>query len=102
MRCSLRDSYIPAFEWNDMSRNSLFDARSGKFLCVGLAPCVLLCVPTHAAEIDSALALPSMAIISRADDAATPDLLTPTTAGSRLNLTALETPASMSSISSEQ
>src|SRR5690606_12609041 len=89
-------------EWNDMARNSLFDALSGKFLRVGLAPCAILSVPTHAVETGSALDLPSMAIISRADGSATPDLHIPTTAGSRLNLTALETPASMSTISSEQ
>jgi len=85
-----------------MARNSLFDALSGKFLRMGLAPCAILSVPTHAVETGSALDLPSMAIISRADGSATPDLHTPTTAGSRLNLTALETPASMSTISSEQ
>lgn len=90
------------FEWNDMSRYSLFDALSGKSLRVGLVPCVFLALPIQAAESDEALALPSTAITGTADESASPDLHTPATTGSRLNLTPLETPASVTSIGAEQ
>lgn len=90
------------FEWNDMSRYSLFDALSGKSLRVGLVPCVFLALPIQAAEPDEALALPSTAITGTADESASPDLHTPTTSGSRLGLTPLKTPASTTSLSGEQ
>ncbi|OLU28198.1 TonB-dependent siderophore receptor [Pseudomonas sp. PA15(2017)] len=85
-----------------MSRNSLFDALSGKSLRRCLAPCMLLALPVDAAEDDGALALPSTAITGAADVAPQPDQHTPTTSGSRLGLTALETPASVTSMGAEQ
>src|SRR5690606_40419021 len=42
-------------EWNDMARNSLFDALSGKPLRVCLPPCALLTATVHA-DNDHALA----------------------------------------------
>ncbi|AGZ35801.1 TonB-dependent siderophore receptor [Pseudomonas sp. SWI6] len=65
-----------------------------------LAACLAVTFPALADE-RSALALPSTAITGTHDDAAV-DLATPTQAGSRLNLSALETPASTSSISAQQ
>ncbi|WP_416424412.1 TonB-dependent receptor [Pseudomonas sp. App30] len=56
-----------------------------------LAPCLALSLPVHAAD---ELALPATTISERADTA----LATPGTAGSRLNLTPLQTPASISSL----
>ncbi|WP_188982203.1 TonB-dependent receptor [Pseudomonas matsuisoli] len=85
-----------------MSRNTFLNALTGKPLRASLAPCVLFAMPLHAAESDGALALPSTAITSAAENAGQPDLRTPTTTGSRLNLTPLETPASVTSIGSDQ
>lgn len=85
-----------------MSRNSLFNALSGNSLRACLAPCVLLTFSVHAADDDGALALPSTAITGAAEPEAQPGLHTPTTSGSRLGLTALETPASVTSIGAEQ
>ena len=85
-----------------MSRNSLFNSFSGTLLCASLAPCVLFSVAAQAAEDENALALPATAIIEVADAQSQPDLHTPSTSGSRLNLSALETPASVTSISAKQ
>lgn len=90
------------FKWNDMSRNSLFNSFSGTLLCASLAPCVLLSLPAHAAEDEKALSLPATAINEVAEQNPQPDLHTPSTSGSRLGLTPLETPASVTSISAEQ
>ncbi|MBA1265466.1 TonB-dependent receptor [Stutzerimonas stutzeri] len=84
-----------------MSRNSLFDALPGKILRVCLAPCVLLTASVHA-DNDHVLALPSEAIVGVAENSPQPDLHTPTTSGSRLGLSALQTPASTTSLSGEQ
>ncbi len=85
-----------------MSRNSLFNALSGKTLGVCLAPCMLLALPANAADDDSVLALPTTTVAGKVDTPAQPDLHTATTSGSRLELTPLETPASTSSLSGEQ
>ncbi|MHC6225218.1 TonB-dependent receptor [Pseudomonas sp. X10] len=67
-----------------------------------LAACLAVSLPALADEQDSkVLALPSTAITDTRD-AQTIDLATPVPAGSRLNLSALETPASTSSITAEQ
>lgn len=67
-----------------------------------LAACLAVSLPAWSDEFDSqALTLPSTAITDTRD-AASVDLATPTQAGSRLGLSALETPASTSSISAEQ
>jgi iron complex outermembrane receptor protein len=79
-----------------MSRYSLFRSLSGT-----LVPCVFLSLPAQAAD-EPALALPATAITGTAEQHAQPDLHTPGTSGSRLSLTALETPASVTSISAEQ
>ena len=67
-----------------------------------LAACLAVSFPTLADEHDSqVLALPSTAITDTRDEQRI-DLATPTEAGSRLNLSALDTPASTSSITAEQ
>ena len=67
-----------------------------------LAACLAVSFPALADEHDSqVLALPSTAITDTRDQQHV-DLATPTEAGSRLNLSALETPASTSSITDEQ
>jgi len=66
-----------------------------------LAPCLALSLPSFATESgSSALALPSTAITSSSDNEPI-SLATPLPAGSRLNLSAMDTPASTSSISAE-
>jgi len=66
-----------------------------------LAACLAVALPALADDHDSpVLALPSTAITDTRDEQ-TVDLATPTQAGSRLNLSALETPASTSSITAE-
>lgn len=64
-----------------------------------LAACLAVTLPALADE--PVLNLPSTAITDSGDPQRV-DLATPTEAGSRLNLTALETPASTSSITAEQ
>ncbi|MGF6393428.1 TonB-dependent receptor [Pseudomonas plecoglossicida] len=67
-----------------------------------LAACLAVSFPALADEHDSqVLALPSTAITDTRDEQRI-DLATPTEAGSRLNLSALDTPASTSSITAEQ
>lgn len=67
-----------------------------------LAACLAVSLPALADEHDGpVLALPSTAITDTRDEQVV-DLATPTRAGSRLNLSALETPASTSSISAGQ
>ncbi|NBK37225.1 TonB-dependent receptor [Pseudomonas soli] len=67
-----------------------------------LAACLAVSLPALADEQPSpALTLPSTAITDSRDPQ-TVDLATPTQAGSRLNLSALETPASTSSITAAQ
>ncbi|MGE8389150.1 MAG: TonB-dependent receptor [Pseudomonas sp.] len=67
-----------------------------------LAACLAVALPALADDQGSAvLALPSTAVTDTRDDQHV-DLATPTPAGSRLNLSALETPASTSSITAEQ
>jgi iron complex outermembrane receptor protein len=90
------------FKWNDMSRYSLFSSLPGTLLHASLVPCVFLSVAAHAAEADNALALPATDITGTAEHNPQPDLHTPGTSGSRLGLTPLETPASVTSISAEQ
>ncbi|MFZ0153958.1 TonB-dependent siderophore receptor, partial [Pseudomonas sp.] len=66
-----------------------------------LAPCLAFSLPAFATETDSkALALPSTAITSSSDNEPI-SLATPLPAGSRLNLSAMDTPASTSSLSAE-
>ncbi|MGH8484749.1 MAG: TonB-dependent receptor, partial [Pseudomonas sp.] len=66
-----------------------------------LAPCLAFSLPTFAADAGSPpLALPSTAITSSSDNQPI-SLATPLPAGSRLNLSAMDTPASTSSISAE-
>nr|WP_230381772.1 TonB-dependent receptor [Pseudomonas fulva] len=60
-----------------------------------------MAVPIQAAEDGLALALPATAITGTAEQNPPVDLHTPGTSGSRLNLTPLETPASVTSISAE-
>ncbi|MGE7990680.1 TonB-dependent receptor [Pseudomonas sp. NPDC089554] len=67
-----------------------------------LAACLAVSLPALAEEPGKGvLALPSTAITDTLDEQKV-DLATPTKAGSRLNLSALETPASTSSITAEQ
>ena len=67
-----------------------------------LAACLAVSLPALADDLDrQPLALPSTAITDTQGSHAI-DLATPTQAGSRLGLSALETPASTSSISAEQ
>jgi len=67
-----------------------------------LAACLAVSLPTVADEQQNhVLALPSTTI-SDTQDAAAVDLATPTQAGSRLNLSALQTPASTSTLTAEQ
>jgi hypothetical protein len=77
-------------QWNDMSRFIKLHP---------LAACLAVTLPALADE--PVLNLPSTAITDTRDPQHV-DLATPTEAGSRLNLTALETPASTSSITAEQ
>lgn len=80
-------------QWNDMSR---------MFKLPPLAACLAVALPALADEPEpQPLALPSTAITDTLDSRAI-DLATPTQAGSRLGLSALETPASTSSISERQ
>ncbi|MGE8458042.1 MAG: TonB-dependent receptor plug domain-containing protein, partial [Pseudomonas alloputida] len=76
---------------------------SRKFKLHPLAACLAVALPALADEHDQQqpLALPSTAITDTLDSRPV-DLATPTQAGSRLGLSALETPASTSSISAEQ
>ncbi|WP_372490453.1 TonB-dependent receptor [Pseudomonas sp. WHRI 8519] len=85
-----------------MSRYSLFSSLPGTLMRASLVPCVFITVPAHGAEADQALALPATAITGTLGQDTQPDLHTPSTSGSRLNLTPLETPASVTSISAEQ
>ncbi|CAK14845.1 TonB-dependent receptor [Pseudomonas entomophila] len=67
-----------------------------------LAACLAVSLPALADDHEGApLTLPSTAITETREPSAI-DLATPTQAGSRLNLSALETPASTSSITAEQ
>ena len=88
-----------------MSRNSLFQFLARNSLRAGLTPLVALSLPSIAATqepADKVLALPSTAITDTADQQAErPDLHTPLPAGSRLGLSALKTPASVTSISGD-
>ncbi|GFM58880.1 TonB-dependent receptor [Pseudomonas cichorii] len=78
-----------------MSRSLLFQTLANRSLQISL-----VALSPHALATDEhPLALPSVAITGSADTPVT-DLATPTTSGSRLNLTALETPASTSSLDS--
>ena len=80
-----------------MSRNSKLHTLAAN----ALAPCLAFAVPAFADDSSpSALALPSTAITSNSDNE-TVSLATPLPAGSRLNLSAMDTPASTSSLSSE-
>ncbi|WP_418942151.1 TonB-dependent receptor [Pseudomonas putida] len=85
-----------------MSRYSLFSSLPGTLMRASLVPCVFITVPAYGAEVDQALALPATAITGTLGQDTPPDLHTPSTSGSRLNLTPLETPASVTSISAEQ
>lgn len=100
--CVVPSGIFPSFiEWNDMSRTILFDALSGKNLGLYLAPCILVSLPLQAAEEAAPLELPSTAV-SDTEISSPADLSTPTNAGSRLGLSQLQTPASTSSISSQE
>ncbi|MEK1942362.1 MAG: TonB-dependent receptor [Pseudomonas sp.] len=86
-----------------MSRTFLFlplsGALAGNALRATLAPCLLVALPVQAADDDS-LALPATEIVETAGAQA--DLHTPMPTGSRLNLSALQTPASVTTVSAEQ
>lgn len=77
-------------QWNDMSRFIQLHP---------LAACLAVALPALADE--PVLALPATAI-NGSHDAQRIDLATPTEAGSRLNLSALDTPASTTSITAAQ
>ncbi|ROL64717.1 TonB-dependent siderophore receptor [Pseudomonas vranovensis] len=80
-----------------MSRNSKLHTLAAN----ALAPCLAFSAPAFADDPSpSALALPSTAITSSSDNP-TISLATPLPAGSRLNLSAMDTPASTSSLGSE-
>ncbi|PRA62373.1 TonB-dependent siderophore receptor [Pseudomonas sp. MYb187] len=80
-----------------MSRNSKLHSLAAN----ALAPCLALSLPAFAEEHSpSALALPSTAITSTSDNDPI-SLATPLPAGSRLNLSAMDTPASTSSLGAE-
>ena len=71
---------------------------------LGLSTSLLLVPPALAETEEAALALPSQLVSVRQDPAELDhiDLATPVSAGSRLGLSALDTPASTSSISGEE
>ncbi|MDN7142078.1 TonB-dependent receptor [Pseudomonas sp. JQ170] len=80
-----------------MSRNSKLHSLAAN----ALAPCLALSLPAFAEEHSpSALALPSTAVTSTSDNEPI-SLATPLPAGSRLNLSAMDTPASTSSLGTE-
>ena len=80
-----------------MSRNSKLHTLAAN----ALAPCLAFSVPAFAEDTSpSALALPSTAITSSSDNQ-TISLATPLPTGSRLDLSAMDTPASTSSLASE-
>lgn len=80
-----------------MSRNSKLHTLAAN----ALAPCLAFSVPAFAEDTNpSALALPSTAITSSSDNQ-TISLATPLPTGSRLDLSAMDTPASTSSLASE-
>lgn len=85
-----------------MSRYSVFHTPQRALLGASLVPCVCMAAPIQTAEDVHALALPATAITGAAEQNPPVDLHTPGTSGSRLNLTPLETPASVTSISAEQ
>ncbi|MGV6397529.1 TonB-dependent receptor [Pseudomonas caspiana] len=82
-----------------MSRNSPIHTLATRSLHITLVPWLALATTAFAAD-DKVLALPSTAITDTTDSR-DPDLATVLPAGSRLNLTALENPASLSSLGAE-
>ncbi|MCI8209749.1 TonB-dependent receptor [Pseudomonas sp. S25] len=82
--------------WNRMSRNFLFQTLASQSLRITLLPCFAISPAAFAAD-DTVIALPSTAISDTADNGET-SLATALPAGSRLNLSALENPASLSSL----
>lgn len=76
--------------------------RLYKLQRVGLAGCLVFASPAPAAEPEKVLSLPATEIIDTASDSAPIELHAPATTGSRLNLTPLETPASISSLGDAQ
>lgn len=85
-----------------MSRYSVFTSLPGTCLRASLVPCVLLSFAAQANDDDQALALPATAITGNAEQSPLLDLHTPGSTASRLGLTPLETPASVTSIGSEE
>lgn len=85
-----------------MSRYTLFSSLPGTLLHASLVSCTFLPLTVQAATDAQALALPATDITGSAEENPPSDLRTPAVSGSRLNLAPLETPASVSSISSEQ
>ncbi len=82
-----------------MSRNSLFQHLANPSLRFTLLPCMAMCTSVFAQE-QSSLALPETQVSGVSEHFELP-LNTPLPAGSRLNLSALETPASTSSLGSD-
>jgi iron complex outermembrane receptor protein len=79
-----------------MSRNSLIHSFASRSLPLGLLPCLAFS-PHAVADASAPMALPETAVTDVSDNSRT-DLATPTRAGSRLHLSALETPASTTTI----
>ncbi|PWB34057.1 TonB-dependent siderophore receptor [Pseudomonas sp. SDI] len=80
-----------------MSRISQRHSLANRSLRFGLLPCLALAPQAFAAD-EQSLALPATSVSEVAEQTGYIDLAMPTPAGSRLNLSALETPASISSI----
>ncbi|MDD0977549.1 TonB-dependent receptor [Pseudomonas fontis] len=80
-----------------MSRSSLLHSLANRSLRLGLLPCLAMSPLAFAAEKQT-LALPATTVSEAADNNPAVDLATPTPAGSRLKLSALENPASVSTI----
>lgn len=84
--------------WNRMSRTSLFHSLAGRPLQIGLVPWLALSPQVFAAP-EQPLALPATEVTEVADSPVAA-LNTPTRAGSRLDLTPLQTPASITTLDS--
>ena len=85
-----------------MSRNSLFSSLPGTLLRASLASCTFLPHAVQAATEGEVLALPATAINDVVDENPLTDLHTPSVSGSRLNLSSLETPASVTTIDARE
>lgn len=85
-----------------MSRYSVFRKRPGALLRASLVPCTVLIPVAQAADHDGVWALPATTVTGMGEPMASLELRNPSTSGSRLNLTPLQTPASVTTLTAEQ